>query len=149
MPWFQIETLTQTLTLTLTSTSNHAITLTRSQTLTRPINETFLPFSRLLVTWPPKSSFSPISITPQGCIFTLRHAGCFGISVERYVGTFRRKSEVLKFKKSLARELVRAVMNWPVFYFEAKSLTQLCCFLKRYQTTKWKEQPNSFLSRAY
>ena len=40
----------------------------------------FLPFSRHWSRDLIKISFSPI--TPQGCIFTLRHAGWFGISVK-------------------------------------------------------------------
>ena len=75
VPWFQIQNLSQTLTQTLTNTPNHTIILTRSQTLTKPRNEILFSFSRALVTWPPKSSFSPIhyNSTHQGCIFTPRH----------------------------------------------------------------------------
>ena len=56
----------------------------------------FLPFSWALVTWPPKKHFSPI--TPQGCIFTLRHAGWFGISAKKYVQPYAPTSEILKYK---------------------------------------------------
>ena len=56
----------------------------------------FLPFSRALITWPPEKQFSPI--TPQGCIFTLRHAGWFGISVQKYVENYLQVSEILKYK---------------------------------------------------
>ena len=41
VPWFQIQTLTQT--LTLTNAPNHTLTLTQSQTLTRPRNEAICP----------------------------------------------------------------------------------------------------------
>ena len=43
-----------------------------------------------------KSSFSPV--TPQGCIFTLRHGGWFGISVEKYVDSYLQISKILKYK---------------------------------------------------
>ena len=45
-----------------------------------------------------KSSFSPI--TPQGCIFTLRHMGCIEISVEKYVGSFPRNTKTTIFNFS-------------------------------------------------
>ena len=57
----------------------------------------FVPFSRALVTWTPKSSFSPI--TPQGCIVILRHVGWFGISVEKCVGCRLQKPNILEFKE--------------------------------------------------
>ena len=75
MPWFQIQTLTQTLILIPTNTPHQTITLTRSKALTRPKNETFFPFRRELVMWSPKSKSSFSLITPQGCIFTLHHPG--------------------------------------------------------------------------
>ena len=40
--------------------------------------------------------------------FTLRHAGWFKISVEKYVGTCLQVLKILKSKKFLASELVRA-----------------------------------------
>ena len=56
-------------------------------------------FFRLAENWSRdhlKGSFSTIS--PQGCIFTLRHTGWFGISVKKYVKTFHWISEILKYK---------------------------------------------------
>ena len=41
-------------------------------------------------------SFSPI--THQGCIFTLRHAGWFGISAKKYVLSCLQIPEILKYK---------------------------------------------------
>ena len=42
-----------------------------------------------------KSSFSPI--TPKGCVFTIRHVGFFRISVEKYVGSYPRNTEISIF----------------------------------------------------
>ena len=39
-----------------------------------------------------------MSITPQGCIFTLRHAKWFGFSVKKYVETYLQVFELLKYK---------------------------------------------------
>ena len=58
-----------------------------------------IPFSPLAELWSRdhlKSIFSPI--TPQGCIFTLCHAGWFGISVKKYVATFPQIFKTLKYK---------------------------------------------------
>ena len=80
-----------------------------------------LPFRRALVTWPPKSSFSPV--TPQGCIFTLRHLGWFGISVKKYVGIRLRKSKIIKFKKFLASELLLHISELKLLLVRAKVAT--------------------------
>ena len=76
-----------------------------------------LQFSRALVTWPPKISFSPITL--QSCIFPYV---MWGDSESASKNTsepikFLQKSKILKFKKSLASEfpLVRArniVISW-------------------------------------
>ena len=108
MPWFHVHTLTLTQTLTLTNSPNHTLTLTRFQTLTQPRNET--PSSRLAENWSRdhlKSSFSPI--TPQGCIFTLRHAGWFGISVKntsKPIFKYPKCSNIRIFENSLVSDLV-------------------------------------------
>ena len=49
--------------------------------------------------WPRKISISPI--TPQGCIFTLRYVGWFGISVEKYVGSYPQTTKIMIFNFSL------------------------------------------------
>ena len=60
----------------------------------------FLPFSRALVTWPSKNQFFAHDSSAWGVIFTLRHAGWFGItiSVKKYVGTYLQISKIFKYK---------------------------------------------------
>ena len=125
VPWFQIQTWTQTLALTLTNAPNHTKTLTRSQTLARPRNESFFPFSRALVTWSPKRIFS--LITPQGF---------FGISVEKYVGVYLEISKNTQIFKILGLSHLRTIFP--------KSSNTICLHLECIFTQIWRRVINSF-----
>ena len=46
---------------------------------------------------------APYYMTPQGCIFTLRLMGRFGISVEKYVGTSLLNQRYSDFKNPWRR----------------------------------------------
>ena len=76
-------------------------------------------FSRLAEHWSRdhlKSRFLPI--TPQGCIFTLRHAGWSGISVKRDVDPNIQTSKILIFK-----DFWKFLSEWFSMYEKKKTLT--------------------------